>query len=174
LQFLSSCKSFCSLIIFILFTITFDSCVSDSSHAPKYFSLQYDSSLSRSKIALIIPGMSQTCSNPGYDSIGVYYKSCGITPVYVNINWKAVGIKNLTAAAVQLRKMLKDSFPQSKIYLFGFSFGAVITLKLSQMIQPEQVLLCSMSPMFAEDRIYQIFPFKQLTAIQQIVQRIGK
>ena len=148
--------------LIILFTITLNGSALNPSRTPIFFSIQYDSSLPRNNLALIIPGMNQTCSDPGYDSIGAFYKARGIDPVYVNVNWKAVGIKNLTAAAIQIKDMLKDTFPESHFYLFGFSFGAVISLKLSQMMHAEQVLLCSMSPMFAEDRIHQIFPFGQI------------
>jgi hypothetical protein len=155
-------KSIRDFAIIILFAIPFDGCALNSSPTTNFFSINYDSSLSRNNLALIIPGMNQTCSDSEYDSIGAYYTSNGIAPVYVNINWKAVGIKNLSAAAIQLHDMLKDSFPKSHIYLFGFSFGAVISLKLSQLMRAEQVLLCSMSPLFAEDRIHQIFPFGQI------------
>lgn len=162
----NNCKSKCVLVtIIIIFAIIINGCTSNTSQITKLFSIKYDSSMSKSNLALIIPGMNQTCSYPGYDSIGAFYQSCGITPVYVNINWKAVGIKNLTAASVQLQNMLKDSFPESHFYLFGFSFGAVISLKLSQLIKPEQELLCSMTPAFAEDRIHQIFPFRQILSI---------
>jgi esterase/lipase len=109
--------------------------------------------------------MNQTCSDPGYDSVAAVYKSIGVSPVYVSINWKAVGINDLSTAAFQIKKMLEDSFPESHMYLFGFSFGAVITLKLSQLITTDHILLCSMSPLFAEDRNYQIFPFRQILSI---------
>jgi hypothetical protein len=155
-------RSIYDLVITILLAIAFDGCALNSSHTPVFFSIQYDSSLSRNNLALIIPGMNQTCSDPGYDSIAAFYKYNGITPIYVNINWKVVGIKNLTAAAIQIHDMLKDSFPESQCYLFGFSFGAVISLKLAQLMRVEQVLLCSMSPMFAEDKIHQIFPLGQI------------
>jgi alpha/beta superfamily hydrolase len=137
----------------------------NSSDNSALFSIQYDSSLPRSNLALIIPGMNQTCSDLGYDFIGTFYKSIGISPVYVNINWKAVGINDLSDAAFQIHNMLKDSFPESNLYLFGFSFGAVITLKLSQLANTEHILLCSMSPLFSEDRIHQIFPFRQILSI---------
>ena len=107
--------------------------------------------------------MNQTDSNPGYDSIGVYYKNRGIMPVYVNINWKSVGFNNLSTSAFQIKTLLKDSFPDSHVFLFGFSFGAVISLKLAQLINAEQILLCSMSPAFVEDRVNQRFPFKQIS-----------
>jgi pimeloyl-ACP methyl ester carboxylesterase len=149
----------------ILISFAINGCALRSSPSPPFFSIHYDSLLSRNNIALIIPGLNQTCFDPGYDSIGAYYKNNGITPVYVTINWKAVGIKNLSAAASQIHHMLQDSFPLSHFYLFGFSFGAVISLKLSQLTRVEQILLCSMSPMFDEDRIHQIVPFRQLLGI---------
>ncbi len=137
-------------------------CATDPSHPRPLFSIRYDGLQPRFEIALIIPGLHQSDSDPGYDSIGACYKSIGVTPVYVNIDWKAVGIGKLSACALQIRDMLADSFPESHRYLFGFSFGAVISLKLSQLIQAQQIILCSMSPLFAEDRAHQIFPFRQI------------
>jgi hypothetical protein len=155
-------KSILNFALFILIVITWDAYATNSSHL---FSIHFDYSMPRNNIALIIPGLNQSNSDPGYDSIGTYYKSNGIMPVYVNIDWKTVGLGKLSPAAFQIHTMLKDSFPDSHVYLFGFSFGAVIALKLSQLIHAEQIVLCSMSPMFAEDRAYQIFPFKQLLGI---------
>lgn len=152
----------CNSILITFCVIAVSGCTQHSADVSRLFSFHYDSSLPRNNLALIIPGMNQTCSDPGYDSIGAYYKTIGISPVYMNINWKAVGIKNLSNAAFQINNMLRDSFPESHMYLFGFSFGAVITLKLSQLINAEQIVLCSMSPLFAEDRIHQIFPFNQI------------
>jgi hypothetical protein len=154
-----------SLVVTILCVIAIGGCAHRSSDIPELFSFRYDSSLSKSNLALIIPGMNQKCSDPGYDSVGTFYKTIGILPVYVNINWKAAGIKNLTNVAYHINNMLKDSFPKSHFYLFGFSFGAVITLKLSQLINAEQIVLCSMSPLFVEDRDHQCFPFRQLLSI---------
>lgn len=132
---------------------------------PIFVSIHHDSLITRTRVAVLIPGMNQTCFSPGYDSIGIYYKCRNINPVYVNIKWKAVGFKSLTDVSFQLQKILIDSFPNAHYYLFGFSFGAVISLKLSQMINADHILLCSMSPMFEEDRTYQIFPFKQLLGL---------
>jgi hypothetical protein len=161
-MFNSPSRSIGDLIIIVLCAIAFDGCASNSSHTPEYFSIKYDSSLSRSNLVLIIPGLHQVCSDPGYDSIGAFYKTKGITPVYVTINWRAVGFNKLSAAALKISDMLKDSFPQSNVYLFGFSFGAVICLKVSQSTRVNHLLLCSMSPLFAEDRVHQIVPFRQI------------
>lgn len=151
--------------LFILIVLTWDGYAANSSYPKNLFSIHYDVSMPHDNIVLIIPGMNQTDSDPGYDSVGGYYKSKGISPVYVNIDWKAVGIGKLSDAALQIDSMLKDSFPDSHVFLFGFSFGAVISLKLSQLICAEQIILCSMSPLFEEDRVYQIFPFKQIMGL---------
>jgi hypothetical protein len=131
---------------------------------PKLFSIHYDTLSNLNKIAIIIPGKNQGLSSPGYCSIGGFYKSKGICPVYVNVCWGAmgiVGINKLSVIAQQIGSMLKDSFPHSHIYLFGFSFGAVISLKLAQQRAAEHVLLCSMSPVFFEDWKCLTFPQKQ-------------
>ncbi len=129
------------------------------------FSICYDYKSPLNSIALIVPGMNQSCSLSGYVSIAGYYKSREITPVYVNIKWKAVGLGKLSETAYQIGTMLKDSFPDSYKYLFGFSFGAAIVLKLSQYTDAKQVLLCSMSAVFEEDRQLQVFPFSQFMNI---------
>jgi hypothetical protein len=46
--------------------------------------------------------MNQTHTGPGYDSIGAIYLSVGISPIFAKINWKEVGINNLTSVAIQL------------------------------------------------------------------------
>lgn len=148
------------LIILLLFVL--GGCITGSSRHEPSFSIQYDLSLPRDNITLIVPGMNQTYSDPGYDSIGAFYKTSGITPIYVEINWNTVGLNTLSAIAVKISDMVKDSFPQSNVYLFGFSFGGVICLKVSQSLHIEHLLLCSMSPLFEEDRIHQISPFRQI------------
>jgi hypothetical protein len=129
------------------------------------FTLNYNSAAPRSRIALIIGGKGQTNLNAGYDSIGLFYQAQTVTPIYVNVAWQSAGINRLSQVADQLEKMLQDSFPHSKIYLFGFSFGAAISLKLSQRIDAQQVLLCSMSPVFMEDNERQLFLFRHLMPI---------
>jgi len=158
-------NSITNLSMSILMILILNGCAKNPSMPKKLFSFKYDYSLSHRDIVLIIPGMNQSNTDQGYDSIGEYYKRIGVTPVYVNIDWKIVGIGRLSAAALQINEFLNDSFPDSHLYLFGFSFGAVISLKLSQLKHMENILLCSMSPLFSEDRVHQIFPFKQLLGL---------
>jgi hypothetical protein len=126
------------------------------------FSIKFDASVSHGKIVLIIPGMGQNDSFAGYHLIGKYYGKRDIIPVYVNINWKVVGLHNVSITASRIYSMLNETFPNSEVYLFGFSFGAAIACELSKSLHADHILLCSMSPLFKEDHTYQIFPFKQL------------
>ena len=162
----TDCGFFCisiAIALFIVGAFITGSHASNCSSQRYFFSITYDPFFPRDTIALIIPGMNQTNSTPGYDSIGAFYKTMGILPVYIDVDWRSVGFKKLSRTAFQIDTMIQDSFPRSRMYLFGFSFGAVISLKLSQLLHAQKIILCSMSPLFKEDRAYQIFPFKQLS-----------
>lgn len=151
-------------LLFIAAVITFPLSNTLSAAESTHYSLRYDTS-EVAQVAIIIPGMKQKVSQAEYQEIGGYYKSKGITPVFVDINWDETGIKNLAATARQISAEVNKSFAGSKIYIFGFSFGAVIAYKLAEIINPEQTLLCSMSPVFKEDREHQIFPIKQFAQL---------
>jgi hypothetical protein len=155
-------KALPAVLLTVLVITGFGGCVVHSSPAPGFFTIRHDSIAPRQALAVIIPGLNKTGAEPEYDAIGTLYNRNGIAPVIVNVNWNAVGINNITATARQLAGMISDSFPGSKFHLFGFSFGAVIALKVSQLMDVEQVLLCSMSPLFKEDKAFQLFPFGQI------------
>jgi hypothetical protein len=129
------------------------------------FSFHCESSLSISRIVLIIPGKMQKTSDEAYHKVGNYYVSKGITPVFIDINWEDVGLNDIAIAASQVSKEIMNIYPDKHIYLFGFSFGAAIAYKISESIHPDHVVLCSMSPVFEEDRPYHIFPFRQIIGI---------
>ncbi len=131
----------------------------------RFYQLGYTPSASFKKIAVIFTGVGQQTTNLEYTKIGRYYLSKGITPIYVDIDWRRVGLNHLSETADQLGAVICTSFPHSKVYLFGFSFGAVMAYKVSERIASEQALLCSMSPVFDEDRKLQQFPFKQLLGL---------
>jgi len=147
-------------ICLILLLVSFG--CSDQATHQQLFSLQMDLAMPRNRVAIIIAGMNQKTSMAEYHRIGDYYKSKGIAPVYADIDWKHTGLANLATAASQMSAEIKKTYPDSKVFLFGFSFGAVIAYKLSESVNPAHTLLCSMSPVFTEDRNYQIFPFRQV------------
>lgn len=148
--------------IFLVLLLVSFGCSDQATPKQQMFSLQSDLAMSHNRVAVIIAGMDQKTSRAEYHTIGEYYKSKGIAPVYVDIDWKHTGLNNLATAASQMSAEIKRTYPDSTIFLFGFSFGAVIAYKLSESINPVHTLLCSMSPVFTEDRNYQIFPFRQV------------
>jgi hypothetical protein len=125
------------------------------------FVLKYDRSSSTRLIAIIIPGMNQSCRSPGYETIGNYYEDAGITPVFVDVDWISymrAGFQNESS----LPSLIKAEFPDSEFYLFGFSLGAVEAFKSARCLKTRQIILCSMSPVFAEDLPYLTFPFNMI------------
>lgn len=152
------------MICLILLLLSFG-CSDPATPRQQLFSLQSDLSMPRNRVALIIPGVGQKTSDAEYHMIGDYYKSKGIRPIYVDIDWKRSGLNSLATAASQISSEIIKSYRGSTIYLFGFSSGAVIAYKLSESSNPAHTLLCSMSPVFAEDRKYQISPLRQFMGL---------
>jgi hypothetical protein len=77
------------------------------------------------------------------------------------MDWKRMGLHGFARAAGQVSSGVREVFPRARVFLFGFSFGAVLAYELSETLHPVHVLLCSMSPVFDEDRVFQFFPLKQ-------------
>jgi hypothetical protein len=126
------------------------------------FSLRCDSPPPHDRIVLIVPGMRQKTSDAEYRAVGEYYAARGIAPVFVDIEWGFLGINYLGATAADIGAEVKKTYRDARICLFGFSFGAVIAYKMSGPVHPVHALLCSMSPVFSEDRPCLILPFRLL------------
>lgn len=129
------------------------------------YSLAASDPFPRERIAVIVPGMWHKTSEAPYQTVAGYYRARGITPVFLDINWKRVHPGNLGTSISPIADEIRKKYPGSGVCLFGFSFGAVIAHKLSETLNPDHILLCSMSPVFKEDREHQIFPFRQLQAL---------
>jgi hypothetical protein len=117
------------------------------------------------RIALILPGFGRKPTGKGYLAIGGFYQARGIAPVYVAIDWRHTRIGNAAAVAERIGSAVRGSLPDVRVWLFGFSFGAAIACKVSESLHCEQVLLCSMSPVFAGDRRHLVFPFRQIMGL---------
>ena len=147
---------FCFLLSWIVLGCT------NKTEDKKFWSFRYGSHIPNNRIVLIIPGLGQSTLRSEYQKIGEYYESKGITPIYVEIDWRKAGLNKFAFTAFQIGSEIKRKYPENRIYLFGFSFGAVIAYQLSDFVNPAHTFLCSMSPVFAEDCRYQIFPFRQI------------
>ncbi len=117
------------------------------------------------RIALILPGFGRKPTEKGYLAIGGFYQARGIAPVYVAIDWRRTRIGNAAAVALGIASAVRAALPDAGVWLFGFSFGAAIACKVSETLRCEQVLLCSMSPVFSGDRRHLMFPVRQIMGL---------
>lgn len=102
------------------------------------------------KIAYIIPGYQDwNHGRKGYEKIAAFFKARGIKPIHVKIDWspKERIFENF---AIQFLKQYRKP-KQCKVYILGFSFGAVAALFAAPKAKPDVLVLCSLSPYFKED-----------------------
>jgi len=131
--------------------------IADAAPERLRFSLKTDPAAPHGRIVLIIPGLGQTTSDPGYHAVGGYYAARGITPVFIDIDWWGAGLGDLATTAAGIEAEVKTTYRDARVCLFGFSFGAALAYELSRSLHPSDALLCSLSPVFAEDRPDQRF-----------------
>lgn len=99
------------------------------------------------KVAYIIPGYENSFHVNKIRFVSTLFRKKSIIPIPVKIKWKYRTISDY----------LSDLFSQihyndnSEIYLFGFSFGAMIALLAAPALKPKKLYLCSLSPFFKED-----------------------
>lgn len=103
------------------------------------------------KIAYIIPGYSEShLVQKSYGKIAKFFLAKGITPVQVDINWDLKKPIDFEKHNQQFFKKFQKS-NNSKIYVLGFSYGAMIALLTAAKTKPSELILCSLSPYFTED-----------------------
>ncbi|EKE21150.1 MAG: hypothetical protein ACD_7C00334G0004 [uncultured bacterium] len=99
------------------------------------------------KTVYIIPGFKHSTNRKIYKDIGNLFPKKDFNKVYVEINWTRTTIKDWS------RQFLEEFYKKdnSKTFLFGFSYGALISFLLSSEIEIDTQILCSLSPYFKED-----------------------
>lgn len=98
------------------------------------------------KVVYIIPGFKHSPKRKIYKDVGNLFKKKKFDVVYVTIDWKYKTISDW------IEQFMKNYYGNnSKKYLFGFSYGAVISLLVSIETTVETQILCSLSPYFKED-----------------------
>lgn len=105
------------------------------------------------KVVYVIPAYSESTKYKRYKKILPLFMSRGFEVIPVKIKWK-----NNTMTDY-VNQFLKNYKPKKDSYLFGFSFGAMITLISARKVKPKMLILCSLSPYFKEDlpAVKQIF-----------------
>ena len=103
------------------------------------------------KVVYIIPGMGASPRYKPFLDIAKIFRSNGITPILVSINWD-LSIEDYVGQFIKKYNAVNKR--GDKVYLFGFSAGAWIALMASIKLRPYMVILCSPSPYFKEDAHY--------------------
>ncbi len=105
--------------------------------------------MKKKKIAFIIPGWSESKKNNfAYNKIAGCFKTKGITPIIVDIEWKN---KTMSEYVRQFETVYSKNRKDAEIYFLGFSFGAIIAFISSAKLKLKVQILCSLSPYFKED-----------------------
>ena len=99
------------------------------------------------KTAYIIPGFTESPRQKVYQEIARTFQAKGVSPIPVPVKWRRKVMSDYT------REFLKK-YPSKKfarVYILGFSFGAVMAFLTTPTIRPKALILCSLSPYFAAD-----------------------
>jgi len=100
------------------------------------------------KIIYIIPGFLENAKQEKYKEITKFFKKNGFTVIPANITWK---YKIMNDYIDEFNSQYNKHDKNDEIYLFGFSFGAMISFFVSGDVKPKAQFLCSLSPYFKED-----------------------
>lgn len=99
------------------------------------------------KIVYIIPGFKHSPLKKAYQDIARLFEERNFEVVLVKIDWKYKTINDWET------QFLKDNYKEEnpENYIFGFSYGAVISFLISTQKNINTQILCSLSPYFKED-----------------------
>ena len=100
-----------------------------------------------SKVVYIIPGFTEEVKLKGYQKAIKFFKSRNFKVIPIKISWKYKVMSDyVDEFFCQLSHKKNDD-----VYLFGFSFGAMIAFISAVKLKPKMLFLCSLSPYFKED-----------------------
>ncbi len=103
------------------------------------------------KVAYIIPGYGEThLRQRSYKKIAQKCIAQGIEPIYILIDWHKSTPENFDAYLKEFMSQYKKP-KDTKVYVLGFSFGAMIAFLTAAKTKSDVLILCSLSPYFIED-----------------------
>lgn len=100
---------------------------------------------SMTPVAYIIPGGGESPKRLACRKIAQWFQQAGFKPVPVFIAWKRHTMSEYVA------QFLRQHKPRANSIMLGFSFGAMISFIAASRVKPKLLLLCSLSPYWAED-----------------------
>jgi len=104
------------------------------------------------KTVFIIPAAGQKTKLSTYQEIGSYFAKRGITPAFIDIDWRwRKSIEDCAQEAeLKIREIIEQK-PCAELYFFGFSMGAILAHILSGHYDAKAQVLASMPPFFSDD-----------------------
>lgn len=99
------------------------------------------------KVVFLLPGFKHSPYGKIYKNVIEAFETKSIQTVPVKINWQYRTISQISEDF--LKEYNKVSADEK--YLFGFSFGALISFIIATKMNPKAQILCSLSPYFKED-----------------------
>jgi len=99
------------------------------------------------KTIFLIPGFKTQITDKQYQWLILYLQSKSYVVKAVPITWN---YKTVTKNAQEFLHFY-DNNKSTQNYILGFSYGAVIALMTANITNPNEVILCSLSPDFKED-----------------------
>lgn len=100
-----------------------------------------------SKTAFIIPGFTELPTRQGTSEITKMLENSGYSVIKVPIDWNYHVMSDYVEQFTRLYLEKKGS----QNLVLGFSFGAMVAVISALELQPDRLILCSLSPFFAED-----------------------
>ncbi len=95
----------------------------------------------------IIPGFRQKATDKQFLWLRKFLIERGFSVELVPITWER---RTMTDYALEFEAFYNKNKLQEN-YVFGFSYGAVITFITAEKLKPKKIFLCSLSPDFKED-----------------------
>ncbi len=106
------------------------------------------SNKSDSKTFFIVPGFKMKAGDPSYSWLVKYSEEKKMSVIKVPVKWDNTVVSENAKDFIDFYNKNKSEVN----YILGFSYGSVITLLDANILKPNKIFLCSLSPDFVEDR----------------------
>lgn len=100
------------------------------------------------KVIYVIPGFTENTKQKRYREVLKFFRQKNFKVIEIKIKWR---YKVMSDYVKEFQNQYDQHKNNDKVYIFGFSFGAMISFIVSSQLKPTAQFLCSLSPYFKED-----------------------
>lgn len=101
--------------------------------------------MSVTRVLYIIPGFCESEKEPAYVQLRELCEAHGFVVRVADITWK------YRVMSQYVDEFLSQVKPSDELYMLGFSYGALVAFLAAPTLNPQTIILCSLSPCFQED-----------------------